>query len=79
MKKRTIRKRKKAASPSPRSDSDRSSSTLAKVFPVVGIGASAGGLEAFSALLAEGAVISFQDIHALKHLVEETRAQIARL
>lgn len=74
MKKRTIRKGKKPASPSPRSDSDRNSSTLAKVFPVVGIGASAGGLEAFSALLAEGAVISFQDIHALKRLVEETRA-----
>ena len=52
MKKRTIRKRKKAASPSPRPDSNRNGSTLAKVFPVVGIGASAGGLEAFSALLA---------------------------
>ena len=52
MKKRLIRKRKKGASPSSRSDPDRNSSTLSKVFPVVGVGASAGGLEAFSTLLA---------------------------
>jgi len=52
VKKRPIRKRKKAASAPARQDAGRNASTLHKVFPVVGIGASAGGLEAFSALLA---------------------------
>ncbi len=53
MKKRVIRKRKKgASSPSSRSEPDRDTSSLEKVFPVVAVGASAGGLEAFSTLLA---------------------------
>ncbi len=52
MKNRLIRKRKRGASPSSRSNPGRSTFPLDTLFPVVGVGASAGGLEAFSALLA---------------------------
>jgi two-component system, chemotaxis family, CheB/CheR fusion protein len=52
VKKRLSRQRRTGVSPSPRSTSDQKGSTLHKVFPIVGVGASAGGLEAFSALLA---------------------------
>src|SRR6202049_3462161 len=59
VKKRLSRQRKRQGSPSPRSASDQKSFPLDKVFPVVGLGASAGGL---------------QNLDALKRVVEETRA-----
>jgi two-component system CheB/CheR fusion protein len=52
VKKRLARQRKTGATPSPRLTSIQKGSAPDKVFPVVGVGASAGGLEAFSALLA---------------------------
>jgi two-component system, chemotaxis family, CheB/CheR fusion protein len=52
VKKRLRRQRRSGARRSPRSTSEEKLSALDKVFPVVGVGASAGGLEAFSALLA---------------------------
>jgi two-component system, chemotaxis family, CheB/CheR fusion protein len=52
VKKRPSRQRKTEASSSSPSTSVQKTSTPEKVFPVVGVGASAGGLEAFSSLLA---------------------------
>jgi len=52
LKKSSARKRKSRSAVSATSTSARAGSPLDKLFPVVGVGASAGGLEAFSALLA---------------------------
>ena len=52
LKKSSARKRKSRSAVSAASTSARTGSPLDKLFPVVGVGASAGGLEAFSALLA---------------------------